>query len=128
MIKISNTIPPVYSRCKAQFGVDWDRGIIMTYGDTVHTKFPLSPDLVVHEATHVKQQIEMGKELWWDRYFTDVEFRLSQEVEAYRNQLKFIDANYNRNGRRVMRAKIIKDMSTIYGSMCTPNQAAMLMA
>jgi hypothetical protein len=128
MIKTSTQPPKVYEQCRKQFGVSWESGIIMTYGDTVHCKFPLSDDLIVHEAIHVKQQTEMDKDEWWDKYFNDKKFRLSQEVEAYRNQMEYLKLNSSRDYRRMMKKKIIKDMSTIYGGMCTAKEAEALIA
>lgn len=126
-VKYSTKIPEIYEKCKKVFGVDWDKGVIITYGDTVYCKYPISPDLEFHEETHVRQQAEMGVEKWWDRYFVDKDFRLSQEVEAYRNQMKYANENYNRNQRRFLLKKICKDMATIYGGMCTENEAKKLL-
>ena len=33
-MKFSKEKPVVYNRCKEAFGIDWDEGIIITYGDT----------------------------------------------------------------------------------------------
>lgn len=124
-IKYSTKIPPVYQQCKKQFGVSWDKGIVMTYGDTVYSKFGenLSDDLIAHEATHVKQQTAMGKELWWDKYFADKKFRLSQEIEAYKNQMKFARLNYQKKHIDWLYNKLCEDMSRIYGGMCTFEEA-----
>lgn len=84
--------PPegIYEKAKELWGVDFDKGTVFTYGDTIHAKSKMSEDLLRHELTHVKQQTEMGKEIWWDRYFTDKEFRTAQELEAYRAQYKWV--------------------------------------
>lgn len=126
-MNISKEKPAIYDKCREHFGVEWDRGIVITYGDTVYCKFDLTDDLIVHEATHVKQQTEMDKDLWWDRYVTDKEFRLSQELEAYLNQLYFINNTKSRDYRRAMRKRIIHDMSTLYGGMCTAKEADILL-
>lgn len=123
----SHEKPPIYERCVKEFGVDWDKGVIFTYGNTVYSKHELPEDLKAHEATHVKQQTEMGKDVWWDRYFADPKFRLEQEVEAYRNQMKYADENYNRITRRVIYKHVIKSMITMYGGMCTEDEAVKLM-
>lgn len=126
-MKFSDEKPQVYDRCHELFGVKWDEGIIFTYGDTIHCKFPVSPELLAHEAIHIEQQTTMGKELWWDKYFEDKAFRLSQEVEAYRVQMWFIDENYARPLRRKKYRKIFKDMARMYGNMCTEDEAKELL-
>ena len=127
MITYSHEKPPIYERCVQKFGVDWDKGVIFTYGDTVYSKNELDEDLKAHEATHVRQQTEMGKDVWWDKYFADPKFRLSQEVEAYRNQLKYADENYNRQARRAVYKHIIVSLTTMYDGMCTQSEAVEFM-
>lgn len=129
MIKQSREKPPahIYDRCVKEFGVSWDKGIVFTYGDTVHSKYPIGADLEAHEATHIRQQAAMGKDIWWERYFTDKEFRLSQELEAYRNQLIWIHEHYNRHMRQIMFKHIIKSMVNLYGDMCTEEDAINLL-
>ena len=90
--KIKLTPPPnIYEKAQRQFGVDFYKGVVFTYGDTIHVwNGKLSDDLLVHELTHVKQQLTYpgGKEGWWERYFRDEQFRFDQEIEAYRAQYK----------------------------------------
>lgn len=89
-MKYSTQKPPVYERCHKQFGVEWDNGLIIAYGDTIHCKnIPVTPQKEVHEQTHFDQQ-NGNPEEWWERYFTDKDFRLSQEVEAYKNEITFV--------------------------------------
>ena len=88
-VKFSSEKPPIYERAKDFFGVDWDKGVIFTYGDTIHCKFQITPDLVEHEKVHIEQQKELGPEKWWDRYLSYEDFRYHQEIEAYRAQYKF---------------------------------------
>jgi len=122
--KISNEIPEIYTKCHEQFGVNWDDGVVFTYGDTIHCKYKLSPDLIIHESVHVKQQADMGKDEWWGKYFTDKEFRLSQEIAAYRLQIAFIKNNVkDRNEAFRMYHKIWNDMERMYGEMCTYKEA-----
>lgn len=88
---ISQLPPPVYKKAQEKFGVDFYKGIVFTYGNTIHVaNGKLSPDLLVHELVHVKQQAEYpgGKEAWWDRYFEDNTFRFDQEIEAYQAQYR----------------------------------------
>ncbi len=120
--------PPnnLYNRCREKFGVDWDQGVIFTYGNTIYCKYPITEDLKVHESTHVKQQAAMGAETWWSKYFENPEFRLSQEVEAYRNQYNYIKENYNRHHRKFLYKHIISSMVNMYGDMVTEDEAKKL--
>jgi len=127
-VKYSTEKPPnnIYEKCRERFGVDWDKGIIFTYGDTIYCKSPISDDLKVHEATHIRQQREIGEDIWWERYLKDKDFRLSQEVEAYKNQMEYINKNYNRNARRYLYKHIIRSMVELY-DMCTEEEAKKLL-
>lgn len=125
-IKYSNQIPPIYEECKKAFGASWDRGVVITYGDTIYCKFDISEDLKIHEAVHVRQQSELGIKEWWDKYLVDGEFRLAQETEAYQAQIKWANENYNRSKRKELRKHIIKCMTTLYGDMCTKEEAEKL--
>lgn len=123
-IKFSKEKPLIYEKCAKQFGVNWDTmDIIFTYGDTIHSKNTLTDDLFVHESTHVKQQTDMGKDNWWNKYFIDPVFRLEQEKEAYLNQWSFIKDNYNSKKRKLLKRHIIKSIITIYGDMITEDEA-----
>lgn len=89
-----------------------------TYGDTYYTDFaPIPQDFVIHEQKHTEQQLAMGVDTWWDRYFVDAEFRLSQELECYKVQLASIK---DRNLRFRRRLAVIADLSSpMYGSIIT---------
>lgn len=126
-IKFSNQIPPVYARCHAVFGVNWSKGLVITYGDTVYSARDIGPDLVVHESVHVGQQARMGRDAWWDRYFTDVGFRLEQETEAYSARARWIRSNMNRHDRRAALGRIASDMAGMYGGMCSKGEAELIL-
>jgi len=126
-VKYSKEIPAIYYKCRQKFGVVWHQGIIITYGDTVYCKVDISPDLKVHEETHIRQQAVMGKDLWWEKYLSDKKFRLSQEVEAYRNQMVYIKKNYSNVEIKSLKKGIVQDMCTLYDGMCTIKQARKLL-
>lgn len=44
--------------------------------------------LLEHERVHLRRQQEMGRFRWWWKYLTDSDFRLAEEVMAYRRQLE----------------------------------------
>lgn len=125
-MKIVHTPPPNYEEVKKHFPTaDFDKGTLFTYGDTCYCK-SITPDLVVHEETHTRQQA--NPEEWWSRYFVDVEFRLEQELEAYRNQWRFIKKNVkDRNQQERYLSSFAKDLSSpLYGSIVTYSEARSL--
>lgn len=127
-MRFSREKPLVYEQCRQQFGIDWDKGIVLTYGDVIHCKTDLDDHLVIHESVHIAQQTKMGKDAWWAKYFTDPVFRLSQEIEAYREQWQYIQLKYNRHERRKFFHKLASDMASMYGGMCTREQAEELLS
>ena len=42
--------------------------------------------LMAHEEVHVDQQDLLGVDRWWELYLTDPQFRIAQELSAYRAQ------------------------------------------
>lgn len=129
IVKVNHEIPTIYPRLKEKFGVDWDKGIIITQFPFVHCKIPLSAAKTVHEATHLRQQEKIGVMTWWDKYLDDEDFRLFQEVEAYREEASFVRENYK---NRELRFRLIYDMarqlsSPMYGSIIGFEQARKLL-
>lgn len=119
--------PPegIYEKCRELWGVDFDRGTVFTYGDTIHSKRPLTEDLIQHELTHVRQQTAIGKEKWWDEYFSDDHFRYTQELEAYRAQYKWVRDNVK---DRNIQARLLDSYARLlsgemYGNIMTWNEA-----
>lgn len=99
MYNLSNEKPPVFDRCVEQFGISWS-GTIFAYYPNIHAEYPerLSKDIIEHEKIHLRQQEDIGGvEIWWDRYFTDDEFRLSQELEAYQRQYRVLREYEDKN-------------------------------
>lgn len=139
-MKTSKEIPKIYNILKAQFGIDWDKGICITYGDTCYSKNEIRADLMAHEEVHEEQQKLMGPEVWWKTYLEDKTFRLNQEVEAYQVQLKFLlDGSriLNRAGRRLWikngypkyLSALAKDLSSsVYGNMVNYTKALELLS
>lgn len=81
--------------------------------------------LVIHEHVHFKQQKEIGgAEKWWERYMEDPEFRLEQELEAYRAQYHSLRS---RGERRILAHKFASDLaSPMYGSLLSKKEALAL--
>lgn len=123
-MKFSDRKPEIYDRLHAQFGVNWEDALMITYGDTVYTKYPLTADLIIHEQVHINQQEkEGGPIVWWNKYLDDPVFRLMVELEAYRAQIQYLKAFSPRKYRKERIKKIHHDISTYYGGICTLQEA-----
>ena len=129
-MKFSYECPPIYERLHKQFGVEWEDGVVIAYGDTIHCVRPLTPDLWVRENVHGEQQKVMGPEAWWERYLIDTRFRYEQEVQAYREQMKFLKvAVKDRNQRFSIKHRLALDLSgPMYGKLCTYAEAMFILS
>lgn len=116
--------PPNWTRIAAVFPVKGKQGIIYAYGDRLYNPsgVALTPWIIAHELVHGTRQ---GKDaaVWWDRYLTDKDFRLEEELLAhiaeYKEYLKHHDdAKYNYLDTIARRLS-----SPLYGSMLTLGQA-----
>ncbi len=120
--------PPNIDKIRARFDIE-GKPVVFTYGDTLYNphKGNIERHLYVHEETHVKQQGD-NPEAWWDEYMTNDQFRLAQEVMAYRNQYNYIkDTLKNREVVNKFLNKIASDLSSeIYGNICTKSEALRL--
>lgn len=129
---ISKEKPPIYEKIRAAFGDVWERGVIITYGDRAYTaRGGMSLDLQEHEAVHIKQQAAFpgGADAWWDKFIADKEFRLSQELEAYKVQVAYIRKHVsNRRKRETMIPFIYSSMADNYAGMITREEAERLLA
>lgn len=124
MYEIVNYPPEgIYERAKAKWGVSFDN-VIFANGDKIHSKYQLSYDLIAHEEVHLRQQKEIGLDEWWERYFTNDEFRLEQEIEAYQEQYRSVYLNVkDRNERARSLFYMANAISgSNYGSMIPYNK------
>lgn len=115
--------PPNFDKIKEVFPIKEDT--VFTYGDTIYSpkRQKITPDLIIHEDVHVKQQVD--PELWWNKYLKDKEFRLSQELEAYRAQYKFLcGVISDRNRRGICLHTIASHLSSdMYGNIISYSDA-----
>ena len=96
-MEIETTYPPNFDLIKTFLpAVAEDKHAIFCYGKKIYNphSVAVTPDRELHEAVHAEQQ---GKDpdAWYQKYLTDPEFRLKQELEAYGRQYSFIKKNYN---------------------------------
>jgi hypothetical protein len=117
--KFSKEIPKIYYKLHDKFGVEWDDGVIIPWNDKIHCKFDLPEEKIVHEEVHLWQQRLKGPKAWFDKYISDPVFRLNQEVEACRAEVKWIESNVpDRNKRFKMIHAIATLLSgSVYGDL-----------
>jgi len=99
---------------------------VFTYGDILYNPSggEISPDLMAHEETHARQQSVYGVGDWWTRYLKDDTFRMTQELEAYREQYKHAVENYPRAVRRHLLDTVASNLSSkLYGKIVKKKQA-----
>lgn len=113
---ISHIVPDIYFQLKERFGVNWD-DIIIAYYPHIHIAKGniITESKYIHELTHIHQQSKFkgGAKDWFAQYIQDKKFRLTQELEAYKNEIMFINQNIkDRNERYRLIRKIIIDLSS----------------
>lgn len=138
-MKILIERPPVYDACVAAFpGADVAHAIF-SWGDRIYnpSDVPLTPALLAHEHVHcVRQQqycgigpghtvpLELGVELWWQRYLSDAEFRLDEEALAHAAEYASLARGANRHGRRAALTMLAKRLaSPLYGKLLSIDAA-----
>lgn len=124
-MKIINDWPPNILEIQKVFNL---AGLnpVFTYGDELYnpTGDPISQDLMVHEQTHQAQQETIGRDQWWAMYLENSTFRLTQEVEAYKNQWHYLKSVLNRKGRLGALNFLAEALSSkMYGNIINKKQA-----
>ena len=121
--------PPNIDEIDAVLKVKGRDGIVYTYGEQIYAPGldSISLDVVAHEEVHIEQQRKMTPEAWWGRYLIDVDFRIEQEVEAYRVQWQYAEKHYNREYRRGLKKFIAESLSSsMYGNVISRKEAERL--
>lgn len=113
---------PLLDRYKEVFPIT--ERTIFPYDREIYTNYPLTPDLLVHEQEHLRQQKEIGLDKWVHFYLSDGEFRLEMELEAYKSQLSSLP----RKEKRRVRKECIKTLSSnLYGNIISKEEATHLL-
>lgn len=119
--------PPNYDMVAKAFNIEDMGGVIFTYGNKLYVpggeKIHIDKPLMRHEETHARQQKKMGIDLWWEQFLGDRNFRLSQELEAYREQYRAM-AGLPLEARIGYLDHIAGDLSgKMYGNLMTKEEA-----
>lgn len=101
--------------------------IVFTYGNKLYNPGHGNIDvhLMIHEQTHSRQQAKyLTPAEWWGKYIKDPQFRLSQELEAYRNQYRSFIVGKDRNRTFLFLHGIAQDLSSgMYGNAISYDKA-----
>lgn len=134
-MKLVKDFPPNYKAIIKTFPeVKNEPRAIFTYGDTIYApsgEQGVTPDLVIHESVHEWQQEQQktifrsGPENWWRKWLKDPKFRAEQELEAYREQYKFLKVHIkSREQLNKQLLRLADDLScSIYGGIMTKSEA-----
>ncbi len=121
----SDEIPKIFPELQARFGVKWEDGIIIAYEGKIHSKEVPEAQKWIHEEVHLKRQAEIGNEIWWKSFIESDQFRLEEEVLAYRAEVSFLKKNIkNREVIFHMTRELALALSSdIYGNIISPQDA-----
>ena len=117
--------PPNYKRYKYKFPDLETQKPLFAWENHIYNPFKVkvTPDLIIHEATHFKQQGDKPEE-WLDKYLTDDHFRLEQEVEAYAEQFKLCKERLPAKWyKKFLEAFALSLSGDLYGNIISYSQA-----
>lgn len=110
---------PLLDKYKEKFAIT--ENTIFAYDGEIYSNNQLPDHLIVHELTHHKQQDRDGLDYWVENYLNNPEYRLKQEIEAYKNQLSVIK---DRNDRFKLQMECAINLSSdLYGNIISYSEA-----
>lgn len=120
--------PPNIESIRAAFDLTGKKPVF-AYGHLLYNPhdLPIEDHLMAHEEVHERQQVAYGGiSTWWFRYISDAAFRLEQEIEAYREQYRFVKRTIkDRNAVARFLHSIASDLSgPMYGNITSYADAA----
>lgn len=101
---IKSEYPPNYQDILMVFGDVSVYKPVFAYYPNIYNPFgrDLTPDVVHHEEVHLRQQKDIGVDVWYNKYLHDAGFRLKQELEAYSEQYLWSKENIERKADELM--------------------------
>jgi hypothetical protein len=97
-----------------------NENVIFALYPDIYTNSELTPDLLIHEKTHLKQQVNTGLDKWVKQYLENPHFRLNQEIEAYQNQIKSFRDKNQRHRMRTWASETLS--SSLYGNIISKQE------
>ncbi len=120
---IHTTLPFFYPLLKLRFPSISADHVIVTYGQDIYSRQNLPKALVAHELTHTLQQKNKLYGLWWwVKYLISADFRMSQELEAYRAQYQWV-CNNEKHNKHLWLDNMAYDLARFYELEITPTEA-----
>lgn len=94
-MKIIKHLPWWFRFIKKKFPAIDEARVILAFGDRAYSNAVVMEDKAAHEMVHHKQQrhSKLYAIWWWVKYMRNPHFRLAQELEAYRAEWRWIQAN-----------------------------------
>jgi hypothetical protein len=83
--------PPNYEAIVKVFPGAAQPGVIFAYGGRIYApgRTRLAPELQAHEQVHLDRQGN-APERWWDKYLSDKQFMLEEEILGHRAEYRAI--------------------------------------
>lgn len=96
---------------------------IFVFDDTIYADSPLPDDIIIHEIAHLKSQQKIGAKKWIQNYILDEEFRLEEELIAYKAQLKAVKELGDRQEYAQILIECSRNISSnLYGNLITKQE------
>lgn len=121
--KIVLGFPPNIEKIRETFELSGNE--IFAWDGTIYSPNKDLPQwLINHEKVHFKQQ-DGDPEGWWERYLTDDQFRLDQEIPAHQEEYRtFCRVTKDRNEHTKKKIELARRLSSkMYGNMMTMTEA-----
>ena len=121
--KIIRANPPLIALIEQTFPIK-GREILFAWGDTIYNPAGIDPipeALIRHELVHMHRQGSYVTE-WWQKYLTDPEFRLMEEIPAHVVEYGawIATPGISRTQRRFVLRKVAERLSSqLYGGLVT---------
>jgi len=114
---------PYLKQYKAKFKVD--NKTVFAYKGDIYSNHPLPPDIYVHEVCHLERQNKIGADEWEKKYLSDDNFRLAEELMAYRVQLRIVNKyTKDKNKQNEARVNCARALASgLYGGIISYEEA-----
>lgn len=103
-------------------------GVVFAHGDTIYVPdgpLVLPPEIQAHEEEHGRRQLVEGVEAWWDRYLSDLQFRLIEEIYGHQAEYRAVCARVTDRNARMKYLYHVADKlaSPLYGGLVSQREA-----
>jgi hypothetical protein len=116
---ILNKQPPFWFIIREAFPSASLEKQVFAFYPNIYSSVTLSDDILVHEYAHLKQQKSfLGACYWWIWYILDPQYRVQMEIEAYKEQYKYVKERYDRNLVSKLLDKIATNLSSEVYNLC----------